>query len=112
MPPGYQDRIDRVIAHIRQHLAGDLSPDALAEVAALSRFHFHRSFTAVTGETVAEAVRRPRGAGDRGLLAAAVKAWGGPRRPPRFRYLAARSSGTASSTNSLSAALSSARPLE
>jgi AraC family transcriptional regulator len=60
MPNSYQDRIDRVIAHIRQNLAGDLSLDALADVAALSRFHFHRIFAAMTGETVAEAVRRAR----------------------------------------------------
>lgn len=60
MPASYQDRIDRVAAHIRANLAGDLTLDALAEVAALSRFHFHRIYTAMTGETVAEAVRRAR----------------------------------------------------
>jgi AraC family transcriptional regulator len=60
MTASYQHRIDRVIAHIRANLAGDLSLDALADVAALSRFHFHRIFAAMTGETVAEAVRRAR----------------------------------------------------
>jgi AraC family transcriptional regulator len=60
MTASYQDRIDRVIAHIRTNLAGDLSLDALADIAALSRFHFHRIFAAMTGETVAEAVRRAR----------------------------------------------------
>lgn len=60
MPASYQDRIDRVIAHLRQNLSGDLSLDALADIAALSRFHFHRIFAAMTGETVAEAVRRAR----------------------------------------------------
>jgi AraC family transcriptional regulator len=60
MPTPYQDRIDRVVAHIRQNLGSDLSLDALADVAALSRYHFHRIFAAMTGETVAEAVRRAR----------------------------------------------------
>lgn len=56
----YEDRILRVIAHIHDHPAGDLSLDALAEVAAMSRFHWHRVFRAVTGETCAQAVRRVR----------------------------------------------------
>ena len=60
MPMSYQDRIERVLAHIRLNLAGDLSLDCLADIAALSRFHFHRTFVAMTGETVAEAVRRAR----------------------------------------------------
>lgn len=55
-----QDRIQRVIRHVFDNPAGDLSLDALADVAALSRFHFHRVFTAMTGETVAGAVRRIR----------------------------------------------------
>ena len=53
-------RIARVIRHIDAHLDGDLGLDALADVAALSRFHFSRVFRGVTGEGVAEAVRRIR----------------------------------------------------
>lgn len=56
----YAARIDRVTRHIQLHLAGDLSLDRLADIAAFSRFHFHRVFAAMTGETVAEAVRRGR----------------------------------------------------
>ncbi|QYK42283.1 MAG: AraC family transcriptional regulator [Paracoccaceae bacterium] len=56
----HQIRIDRVYRHIALNLDGDLSLDRLADVAALSRFHFHRMFSAMTGETVAEAVRRAR----------------------------------------------------
>lgn len=56
----YDDRLDRVRALIRETLGGDLSLDRLAEVAALSRFHLHRVFVGVTGETVADAVRRAR----------------------------------------------------
>ena len=55
-----EDRILRVIAHIHDRPGGDLSIDALADVAAMSRFHFHRFFRAVTGETCAHAVKRLR----------------------------------------------------
>lgn len=37
-----------------------MSLDSLADVAALSRFHFHRVYTAVVGETAANTVRRMR----------------------------------------------------
>lgn len=60
MTEGYRKRLERVMDHITAHLAADLSLDALADVAALSRFHFHRVFTAMQGETVTEAVRRLR----------------------------------------------------
>ena len=53
-------RILRVIDHIHDNPAGDLSLDALAEVAAMSRFHWHRVFRALTGETIAQCVRRMR----------------------------------------------------
>ncbi len=53
-------RIDRVLAHLGGALDGELSLDRLAEVASLSRFHFHRSYRALLGETVAETVRRLR----------------------------------------------------
>lgn len=52
--------IRRVIENIRNHPDGDLSRDALAEVAAKSRFPWHRVFRALTGETAAQAVRRIR----------------------------------------------------
>ena len=51
-------RLLRVLDHIHDNPAGDLSLDAMSEVAALSRFHFHRVFRATTGETLAKAVRR------------------------------------------------------
>ena len=57
---GYEKRISRVLDYIHSNPAGDLSLDALADVAAMSRFHWHRIFRGLTGETVAEAVRRIR----------------------------------------------------
>ncbi len=60
MASSYEDRILRVLQHIHDNPAGDLSLDALADVAAMSRFHWHRVFRAMTGETCAQAVRRLR----------------------------------------------------
>ncbi|HFQ15428.1 MAG TPA: AraC family transcriptional regulator [Rhodobacteraceae bacterium] len=56
----YETRILRVLAYIHDNPAGDMSLDRLAEVAAMSRFHWHRVFRAMTGETCASAVRRVR----------------------------------------------------
>lgn len=56
----YQDRIFRVIDHIYANPGADLRLDELADMAAMSRFHWHRVFRAVTGETLADAVRRIR----------------------------------------------------
>jgi len=60
MATSYENRILRVLDYIHDHPAGDLSLDALADVAAMSRFHWHRVFRALTGETCAQAVRRIR----------------------------------------------------
>lgn len=55
-----EKRLLRVLDHIHDDPAGDLSLDALSDVAAMSRFHWHRVFRAMTGETLAQAVRRIR----------------------------------------------------
>lgn len=60
MAVDYRARLRRVYAAIHDDPAGEHSLDAMADVAALSRFHFHRVFAAMTGETLAEAVRRIR----------------------------------------------------
>jgi AraC family transcriptional regulator len=56
----YLQRINAVIDYIREHMTEDVSLDALARIACFSPFHFHRIFTAVTGETVNQFVRRLR----------------------------------------------------
>lgn len=56
----YEKRIIRVLDYIHDNPAGDLSLDNLADVAAMSRFHWHRVFHGMTGETCAQAVRRIR----------------------------------------------------
>jgi len=60
VPLSYEQRVLRVLQYIYENPTGDLSLDALADVAAMSRFHWHRVFRAMTGETCAQAVRRSR----------------------------------------------------
>lgn len=60
MANDYENRLMRVLDHVYANLDGDLSLDTLADVAALSRFHFHRVFAGMTGETVAVFIRRVR----------------------------------------------------
>lgn len=56
----YIARINRVIDHVHGHLADAPRLKALARVACLSPFHFHRVFRAITGETVRAFVARAR----------------------------------------------------
>lgn len=56
----HETRLNRVLDFIHDNPTGDLSLDRLAEVAALSRFHFHRLWRAMTRETAAQTVRRMR----------------------------------------------------
>jgi len=56
----YMARINRVIDYIEAHLAEELSLEVLAKVACFSSFHFHRIFSAMTGETLNAFVRRLR----------------------------------------------------
>lgn len=56
----YGGRIERVLAFLADNLDRALDLDRLADVACFSPFHFHRIFHALTGETVAESVRRMR----------------------------------------------------
>lgn len=56
----YRARLERVRTHIRAHLDGPLNLDQLADIACLSRFHWHRTYRGLTGETVWQTVRRLR----------------------------------------------------
>ncbi|TXL75995.1 AraC family transcriptional regulator [Vineibacter terrae] len=56
----YADRIARVAQHIAEHLDEPLVLERLAAVACFSPFHFHRIYSAMTGETVSDTVRRGR----------------------------------------------------
>ena len=56
----YLQRINAVIAHVRENLKEDLSLDVLARVAGFSPFHFHRIFKSITDETINDMVVRLR----------------------------------------------------
>lgn len=56
----YVARINRVLDHIENNIAGDLSLNALARVAAFSPFHFHRVFGMMMGETPGQFIQRVR----------------------------------------------------
>ncbi len=48
----YRARLRRVLEHIERALEGDLSVERLSAVAAFSKFHFHRQFSALFGLSV------------------------------------------------------------
>ncbi len=56
----YHERIVRTLVYIQKHLDDDLQLDDLAAVAAFSRFHFHRVFRGLVGESLKEHIRRLR----------------------------------------------------
>ena len=56
----YEDRLARVIDHIHERLDEELDLDAIADIAAMSRWHWHRTYHAIQGETIAATVKRLR----------------------------------------------------
>ena len=56
----YRERLDRVTAFLHANLEADIGIDELSEVACLSSYHWHRIYTAMSGETVATTLRRLR----------------------------------------------------
>ena len=56
----YIQRINKVVAYINDHLDASLDLKTLAEVAALSEFHFHRVFKALKGESIGAHISRLR----------------------------------------------------
>ncbi len=68
-------RVNRVLDHIGAHLADPLDLQTLSGVAHYSPIHFHCVFQAMTGETLADCVRRLR------LEAAAQRLVNRPREP-------------------------------
>lgn len=56
----YHARMQRVLDHIDRHLDSDLDLDAVSGVAAFSKYHFHRQFTATFGLSVHRYVQLAR----------------------------------------------------
>lgn len=53
-------RVNAAVDYIESHLHDELTVHALADVAGFSPFHFHRVFSAVTGETLGQFISRLR----------------------------------------------------
>ena len=56
----YHQRIVRTLVYIQRHLDDELELEEVASVAAFSRFHFHRVFRGMVGESLKEHIRRLR----------------------------------------------------
>lgn len=56
----YRERLDRVIAFLHANLETHIGIEDLSDVACLSSYHWHRIYTAMTGETVTTTLRRLR----------------------------------------------------
>ena len=72
----YQARMRRVLDYIDRHLDSDLDLETVSGVAAFSKFHFHRQFTATFGLSVHRYVQlaRMKRASHRLRLSATVRA--------------------------------------
>lgn len=53
----YQQRLEKVIDFIGQHLDEPLSLECLSDISCVSKFHFHRLFTAFTGLSLHQYIR-------------------------------------------------------
>jgi AraC family transcriptional regulator len=56
----YRSRLNRTIDYIHNHYDEELNLTKLAEIACFSKFHFHRIFRAMVGETLNDFVQRIR----------------------------------------------------
>lgn len=56
----YHNRLQKVLCYIEENLEGDLSVETLSGIAAFSKYHFHRQFTALFGMNVYKYVQLAR----------------------------------------------------
>jgi len=56
----YEERINRVVDYINEHLEDLPDLETLASVAAFSKYHFHRIFSAMVGEPLGAYIQRLR----------------------------------------------------
>jgi AraC family transcriptional regulator len=56
----YISRINKVLDYIENNINGDLSLNKIAEIAAFSKYHFHRIFLSVVGESLNQYILRIR----------------------------------------------------
>ncbi len=55
-PHHYHPRIQRVCDYVQQHLNDEISLDTLSDLAAFSKYHFHRVFSAQVGVSISQYV--------------------------------------------------------
>lgn len=60
MTKEYISRVNKVLDYIEKHISKNFSLEELADVAAFSKYHFHRIFYSVTGETLFQFIQRVR----------------------------------------------------
>src|ERR1700733_11484323 len=53
----YHQRLKKIIEYIGQHLDEELSLESLSDIFHISKFHFHRLFTAFTGLSLQQYIR-------------------------------------------------------
>jgi AraC family transcriptional regulator len=56
----YRARLARALAYVQGNLQGEVSLEGAAEAACFSKYHFHRIFSGLVGESFADYVRRLR----------------------------------------------------
>lgn len=52
--------IDRVIEHIENNISDNITIDLLADIANMSKFHFHKKFSEITGEKIMDYIKKRR----------------------------------------------------
>lgn len=58
--PEYRSRINRVLDYIEKNIDREFTLDELAGIAFFSKYHFHRIFTSIMGETLFDFIQRTR----------------------------------------------------
>ncbi|WP_300171682.1 GyrI-like domain-containing protein [Sulfuricurvum sp.] len=56
----YFQSVYRTVRHIEEHSSENLSLDELSKIAGFSKYHFHRIFKSIVGESVGDYIRRVR----------------------------------------------------
>ena len=69
----YIERINKVIDYIELNLTNEIKLDDLAQIACLSKFHFHRIFNSFTNESLYSFVTRLRTERSAALLLSQTK---------------------------------------
>ena len=58
--PEYRARINRVMDYIEKNIDREFTLDELAGISFFSKYHFHRIFSSIMGETVFNFIQRTR----------------------------------------------------